>query len=144
MFKVRVECVLDKSVEDVFAAITDHENYKLFPGVNDSTLVEEGDNEKNGEGALRIIVAGPFEFTERITRFEKPSRMNYHIENSSPIPMRHEKGEITMEPIKGKTRVLWLSEGHMNVPIVGRVLDKVIQYKLSRAFRAMLNHIEVS
>jgi len=144
MFRIRVECVIDKSVEEVFDAITDHANYKQFPGINDSTLVEEGKREKNGEGALRVIVAGPFTFTERITRFERPSNMNYHIEATSPIPMRHEKGEITMEPIDGKTKVLWLSEGHMNVPMVGSVLDKVIEFKISRAFRAILNHIEAN
>ncbi len=68
MFHIRVECVLHKSVEEVFEAITDHTNYKRFPGINDSKLVEEG--------------------------------------------------EITMEPLNDKTRVLWLSEGHMNVPLV--------------------------
>ena len=60
------------------------------------------------------------------------------------LQMRHEKGEVTMEAVDGKTKVLWLSEGHMTVPIVGSVLDKVIQYKLSSAFRAMLKHIEAS
>ncbi len=144
MFKIRVECILDKSVDDVFKSITDHANYKQFPGINDSSLIEEGKHDKNGEGALREIVAGPFKFIERITRYESPSVMNYLIEETSPIPMRHDKGEVTMEAVDGKTKVLWVSEGHMNVPIVGSVLDKVVEFKISRAFKAMLSHIETN
>ena len=142
MFRISVERVLDKSVEEVFDAITDHANYKKFPGINDSILLEEGKQEKNGEGALRKIVSGPFKFTERITRFDKPTNMNYHIEAMSPIPVRHDKGEITIQPIDDKTKVVWVSEGHMNVPIIGSILDKVVESKLSKAFGAMLKYIE--
>lgn len=142
MFKIRVERLLDKNIEQVFEAITDHENYKKFPGVSDSKLLEEGKNHKNGEGALREIIAGPFKFIERITCYEKPQKMNYLIQNTSPIPMKHEKGEVTMESVEGKTLVLWVSEGHMKVPLVGGLIDKAVEYKISRAFRAMLDYID--
>lgn len=142
MFRIRVERVLDKNVEEVFDAITDHANYKRFPGISDSVLLEEGKEEKNGEGALRKIVSGSFKFTERITRFEKTTNMNYHIEAMSPIPVRHDKGEITIQSVDGKTKVLWVSEGHMNVPIIGSILDKIVESKLSKAFGAILKYIE--
>ena len=57
MIKIRVEYVLDKNVEDVFDAITDHENYKRFPGFDSSQLLETGKTEKNGKGALRLLVS---------------------------------------------------------------------------------------
>ena len=60
----------------------------------------------------------------------------------SPIPVRHDKGEITIQPIDDKTKVVWVSEGHMNVPIIGSILDKVVESKLSKAFGAMLKYIE--
>ena len=142
MFKVKIDCVLNKNIEVVFDAITDHGNYKQFPGIDKSKLLEEGKNEKNGQGALRIINAGMFEFRERITCFERASKMYYHIEETNPIPMRHDKGEITLEKMGEKTRVLWLSEGHMKVPIIGGALDKLVEFQVTRAFRAILNHIE--
>lgn len=141
MFQIRVNCVLDKNADKVFEAITDHANYSKFPGIDKSILVEEGMNEKNGEGALRVIGAGQFEFRERITYYKKSSKMVYHIEEANPIPMSHDKGEITLEPINDKTRVLWLSEGHMNVPMLGSVLDKLVEFQVSRVFRTILNHI---
>ncbi|MEM9090095.1 MAG: SRPBCC family protein [Cyanobacteria bacterium P01_F01_bin.53] len=144
MFKIRVNCVIDKSAEKVFEAITDHANYNKFPGIDKSVLVEEGTTVKNGEGALRVISAGIFEFRERIISYEKSSKMAYHIEETNPIPMRHDKGEIRLEPVADKTRVLWLSEGHMNVPLLGSVLDKLVEFQASRVFRIILNHIEES
>lgn len=144
MFKIRVNCVVDKSAEKVFESITDHENYNKFPGIDKSVLVEEGTTVKNGEGALRVIGAGIFEFRERIISYEKSSKMVYHIEETNPIPICHDKGEIMLEPIDDKTRVLWLSEGHMNVPLLGPVLDKLVEFQVSRAFRNILKHIEES
>lgn len=144
MFRIKVECVLDKKINAVFDAITDHANYKLFPGIDDSILVEEGSTEKNGEGALRIISAKPFKLTERITHFEKPFCMKYHIEATSPISMRHDKGEITLQASEDKTKVVWISEGHMQVPILGSILDKAIEFKIAKSFRAILKHIEAN
>jgi uncharacterized protein YndB with AHSA1/START domain len=143
MFKIRVECVLDKRVEAVFDAIAAHANYKQFPGIDGSTLLAAGQHEKNGEGARREIVAGSFKFIERITRYERPSAMGYVIEHASPLPLRHDLGEITMHPVGNKTQVLWVSEGHIRIPIIGVLLDRVIEYQISKVFKAILQHIEV-
>lgn len=70
MFRIHVERVLGKDIDTVFEAISDHARYVRFPGVSKSLLIEEGRDEKNGTGALRIIGAGRLELTERITRFE--------------------------------------------------------------------------
>jgi hypothetical protein len=74
LINIRVEYVLDKKVEDVFTAISDHENYYRFPGFTDSLLLEPGHSEKNGRGALRLLKAGRASFKERITYFESPVR----------------------------------------------------------------------
>lgn len=142
MFRIRVECVLEKPVEVIFAILSDHENYRQFPGINASRLLEVGTLEKNGQGALREIVAGQFRFVERITHFDRPWGMHYRIEALSPIPMHHLRGEITLESVDGKTRVLWVSEGHMTVPVLGLFLDKIVEYQISRAFLAILKQAE--
>ncbi len=95
MVKIRVEYMLDKPIDVVFDAITDHANYKRFAGFTDSKLLEPGHDEPNGVGALRLLVAGRMRFQERITRFERPTRMHYRIEELSPLPLRH--GRINSE-----------------------------------------------
>ncbi|HKK54726.1 SRPBCC family protein [Marinobacter sp.] len=143
MFHIYVERMIGKDIETVFEALSDHASYDQFAGVDRSVLVEEGDAERNGEGALRIIGAGPLQLHERITDFERPVRMHYRIEKSSPFPLDHRRGEITLQRSgKGKTRVVWISSGHIKLPLAGHVLDRLAQKQFSKAFDAVLQAID--
>lgn len=143
MLKIRVEHIIDKPVDDVFNAISDHENYKVFPAFNESKLIEVGATEKNGLGALRQLSSGRVTFRERITGFERPNKMNYNVEALSPaVPMRQEKGEITLTSFNGKTKVIWISEAHIDVPILGFLLEKIFQRRVGAAFLGILKHID--
>ncbi len=142
MFRIHVERILSRDIDTVFEALSDHARYDRFPGVGKSLLVEEGKDEKNGSGALRIIGAGRLELHERITRFERPGRMHYHIEKSSPFSVKHTKGEIVLEPEGEGTRVTWISEGYVQVPLLGRVMDRLAERSFSRAFSSLLKAIE--
>lgn len=144
MFKVKVERVINKPIEEVFEAISDHANYQRFPGVSYSALLEEGTDERNGKGALRRIHGGPVKFDERITEFERPTKMAYLIEHSSPVNMRHDRGEITLTAQGDKTHVLWESEGHLEVPILGNWLDKKFEKKGGQSFGAILKSIDAA
>lgn len=142
MIDIRVEKLLSKPIDQVFEAITDHANYKDFPPIDGSTLKVHGHKTKNGKGALREIVSKPFTLIERITDYEKPSKMFYKIEKTTPVNMRHDKGEITLEDVAGKTKVVWVSQGKIEIPLLGLVLDKAIQFNASRAFNKILEHID--
>ena len=122
--------------------IRDHEGYTRFLGISDAQLLEEGSEEKNGKGALRKLTGGKGFFVERITRFEPPTRMDYHVESTKPLPIRHDRGEITLSPEGNGTRVVWISEGHATVPVLGTLFfDRMIEKQGSAAFGAMLEHI---
>ena len=142
MFRIHVERVLGMDIDTVFEAIADHARYDRFPGVSKSLLLEEGKDEKNGTGALRVIGAGKLELTERITRFERPNRMDYRIEKSSPFRVQHTKGEIVLKPEDEQTRVIWISEGSVKVPLLGRMMDRMAERSFSKAFSSLLKAIE--
>jgi uncharacterized protein YndB with AHSA1/START domain len=142
MVKIRVEYTLDKPIDEVFDALTDHANYTRFVGFSDSELLEAGHDEPNGEGALRLLVAGRMTFKERITRFERPRRMDYRIEELSPLPLRHDRGEITLTPVDDTTSVVWISEGRLTIPLIGSLLSKPISRRTEQAFLGILKQIE--
>ncbi|MEC7816036.1 MAG: SRPBCC family protein [Pseudomonadota bacterium] len=142
MFRIHVERVVGKDIDTVFEAIADHARYDRFPGVGKSVLLEEGKDEKNGAGALRVIGAGRLELTERITRFERPNRMDYRIEKSSPFRVQHTRGEIVLKPEGEQTRVIWISEGAVKVPLLGKVMDRMAERSFSKAFSSLLKVIE--
>lgn len=143
MFSIKVERLINKPIYDVFYAITDHANYKLFRGIDDSSLIKEGAEHKNGLGAVREIKAGGAVLHEEIVAYEPPFKMGYKIIHSKPLPYDHQLGEVTLIETDGKTLVTWRSEGHITVPILGTLLfDKQITKHGSRAFGSILKAID--
>jgi hypothetical protein len=105
-------------------------------------VLEPGGAEPNGEGALRYIHAGGIHFYERITAFERPYRMSYLIERARPLPIRHDRGDITLTPEGDATRVVWESEGHIDVPGIGNLLDKLAEPRAGKSFARLLACME--
>lgn len=144
MYRVRVERLVNKPIESVFDTITDHANYTQFPGVKASVLKEQGNEEPNGKGALRYIDAGKMQLSERIVGFDRPNFMAYHIEASEPFFIDLVKGEVTLTQEGDATRVVWISEGYIKVPLIGWVMEKMFEKQFARAFGSILKTIDVA
>ena len=145
MFKIKVERIIKKPINEVFEVLSDHANYGLFKAVGTAKLLTEGDEERNGVGALRTVQTGAFKVWERITAFERPIHMQYHIEKARPIKMQHDKGIINLKDLgDGSTQVAWVSEGRllMPLPLIGRLLDRKMQKQGTIAFHSILKSIE--
>ncbi len=143
MFNIRIERVLNKPIADVFDAFADHANYARFRGIKASRLVEDGESEKNGQGALRFLDLGSVQFEERITQFMWPTRLGYLIEKSSPLPFKHEIGEISLTEDGDKTHVVWVSRGRITVPLLGRFyFDGMFERQGVKGFTSLLKQIE--
>ena len=142
MFDIYVERVIDKDINTVFEILADHEGSSQFRGVEDAKLLEPGTLERNGVGALRQIDLGAVKFVERITCFERPHRLDYMIEDSNPLPIKHEQGTINLHEDNGATKVIWISKGTINIPILGAlVMDKLFERKGNRAFGSLLKQL---
>lgn len=142
MFRIHVERVIPKDIDTVFELITDHAGYDRFPVVEKSTLLEPGVAEPNGAGAFRYIHAGGIHFYERITAFERPRLMGYRITRSRPFPIRHDLGEITLTAEGAGTKVVWRSEGHITIPLLGGLMDRVAEARATKSFTRLLECIE--
>lgn len=143
MFSIHVERTIDKPIEVVFAALSDHANYSQFKGVDKSTLIVEGKEDKNGLGAVREIIAGGANLHEEIVAYEPPYKLGYKIIKSKPLPYNHELGEVTLKEQGGKTHVTWRSVGHISIFLLGSLyFDKQVQNVGSRAFGSILKHVE--
>jgi len=143
MFNIRVERVVKKHISDVFEMLVAHEDYGQLPGIKSARLLESGREERNGEGALREVDLGVLVFQERITHFERPYQIDYRIESSKPLPVRHELGEIKLSEEGEFTRVVWASKGHIRVPLLGHLLfDKLFNKQGAAGFHSVLKSIE--
>lgn len=143
MFNIKVERIVKVPIDDVFEAISDHASYAKFPSVGKAELIHEGSNELNGAGALRTVESGKFKVWERITAFERPVHMQYHIEQSQPLKINHTKGIIDLKDLgDNTTQVTWISQGNIKLPLVGRLLDKLMKKQGTAVFHSMLKSIE--
>lgn len=143
MFKIKVERIVKRPIEEVFEALSDHASYELFKSVGTAKLLTKGDEERNGVGALRTVQTGAFKVWERITAFERPTHMQYAIEKSRPIKIKHYKGSIDLKDLgDGSTQVTWISKGQIAVPFIGWVLDRKMQKQGTKVFNSMLKSIE--
>ncbi|WP_440454059.1 SRPBCC family protein [Psychrobacter sp. ASPA161_9] len=143
MFKIKVERIVKKPIDEVFEALSDHASYALFKSVGVAKLLTEGDEERNGTGALRTVQTGAFKVWERITAFERPIHMQYQIEEAKPIKMEHYKGIIDLKDLgDGTTHVTWVSEGRLVVPLIGGLFDRKMQKQGMIVFNSMLKSLE--
>lgn len=142
MFDIKVTRVVKKDINTVFDMLANHAQYKKFPGVSGSKLLEKGKTEENGLGALRMIDTGSVVLHERIVKFERPNKLGYLIEYSKPLPFAHDLGEIVLSEHEEGTLVEWSSKGRINIPFIGGMFDRRFQNMGGRSFAAILKSIE--
>lgn len=143
MFGINVNLSLNVPIDYLFEAISEHGAYTRFKAVRYAAVVEPGNTEHNGLGALREIHVGPLQFMERITVFERPNRMDYHIEASKPVSMQHDVGSIMLTSLSNsQTQVIRQSQGHIKIPLLGWLIDKKFTIDGSKGFTSILKQIE--
>jgi uncharacterized protein YndB with AHSA1/START domain len=135
---IRVERRLDAPPEAVFEVLADHARYNRFDGIRRAELVEPGDPDPNGLGAVRWLWLGPLRFEEEITAFDPPRRLDYLIRQVKGLPFRHEGGNIRLEPDGPGTNAVWTSSFEIPVPVVGGAMDRVFKSQLERGFARVL------
>ena len=135
---IRVERRLDAPPEAVFEIVADHARYDRFDGIRRSELVEAGDPDPNGLGAVRWIWLGPLRFEEEVTAFDPPRRFDYLIRHVKTLPFRHEGGSIRLEPDGPGTNAVWTSSFEIPIPVVGGAMDRIFKRQLERGFARVL------
>jgi uncharacterized protein YndB with AHSA1/START domain len=137
---ITAERTIRAPIGEVFDILTDHANYKDFPGIRDSELVREGDTDRDGVGALRPVFFGPIRFEEEITAYERPARMDYLIVGIN-VPFEHRGGSMRFEDTGDGTRVVWTSTFRMPLPVVGGLAGAVAAPAARSGFARVLRHV---
>ena len=154
MFNIQVERIIAKPIQKVFDILSEHAEYKRFSGIDESSLITEGLTHKNGVGAVREVVANGNTLHEEIVKYQAPIQIapdtqktaiiGYQIIYSTPLPYKHQMGEIQLREIgANSTQAKWVSRGTITTPIIGKLFfDRKIQTNGSRAFGSILKYID--
>jgi hypothetical protein len=139
MQKVHVSQVYDCDLELVFKTISNHELFLSGGGLR-CVLLEEGKNQRNGDGAVRKVISKKLTFIESIFEFEENLRYSYLIQSTEPsYPLKHKKGWLDFTFKDGKTRVDWHSHFQITVPIVGGIIGWFVGKQLAKVFQTRLD-----
>ena len=141
MRTVRASREIPAPAKQVFELLSDHANYDRFRGIRRSKLLREGESDRNGIGALRMVMIGPLHFEEEITGYEPPTALDYLIVKIN-VPFQHEGGHIRLFEKDGGTRAEWTSDFRVPVPVAGRALEPLVQRALAWGFGRVLEDVE--
>jgi len=151
MATANVVHTINAPIEQVFSVISDHANYQELSGVSHSALIAPGESDRNGVGAIRDLTASGARFTEEITHFEPPYRMDYHViecyfsisDNALLLrfPIIHREGRIDIRETNGGTEITWVSRFGADLPF-GNQVAKLMRPSVEKAFQKILVGIE--
>lgn len=139
MQTVVVTKTINAPIEHVFETFTDHERLAGLPMVVSAKVVVPGKTEKNGLGAVRVVNGGVLKLREEITRFERPTLMEYRILETSPIRSEHELGRVELTEVPGGTKVVWTTV--FTAKLMGGRTDKAFALAFRTIFTMTLNKV---
>jgi uncharacterized protein YndB with AHSA1/START domain len=99
----RHEVIADAPAEAVWEVLTDYAGYASWSMLPTSTVVRPGD--ADGVGAARFFGGGRIGATEEVVDVEPGRRLVYRIVGG--VPVASYRGEVILEPVDGRTRIVW-------------------------------------
>jgi uncharacterized protein YndB with AHSA1/START domain len=129
-------------IDRVWAALTDYEGYVRFPKVQSARVLEQGKDHPAGIGTLRELRIDGLTFKERIVEFDAPYRLAYKIEESKPLPLKHEIGRMVLSEQGGATHLEWSTTFAVGIPVIGGPLTHVARYMMRRTFQEILEWVK--
>ncbi len=138
--KIHVNALFNAPIDEVFESISDHPQF-LSGGGLQCQLLQTGDTETNGKGAVRMISSPKIQFEEKITAFNAPKHYAYLITSTQPhVPIKHIKGWLDFVSVGEQTQVDWHSHFEVSTFLVGPVIGWVMKRQLSKVFHKRLTH----
>jgi hypothetical protein len=152
---IDVSIEINSSIDDVFERMSDHGAYGRFPNVMAASLIQLGENEKNGKGAIRDVTLKafcflPIKFIEEIPVYQKPYVFEYKANSARydfglftvDMGIIHHLGRISLSEENGKTTVQWVSKFEMTWPLVKNITSMVLKLEGTRLFMKILKYVK--
>jgi uncharacterized protein YndB with AHSA1/START domain len=138
MPNVHVKVHINAPIEQVFDAISDHEQFLRADDGTATTLLRAGATERTGLGCLREVKVGRrARYLEEITAWQRPAYFEYTIRKAS-MPIRHEVSRLTFTAAAGGTDVEWTSRFAIPIPVIGGFLGAKAEKLYCKAFTSLL------
>ena len=96
-------------IEAVWAVVSDHAGWSTWTSLPRSVLRREGDDDRDGVGAVREFPVGGWTTVEEVTAFQPPDLLAYRLVTGLPGVRRYE-ATVRLAPHGSGTRIEWSGE----------------------------------
>ncbi|TPG36460.1 SRPBCC family protein [Mycolicibacterium hodleri] len=128
----RVERMVSAPPASIYNLLADVPNWKDWASmVNHSELVQHGDPDPLGAGAVRRMGGIKFILVdEEILEASPPHYQRYTATRG--LPVRDYRGEVRLDPVDGGTHLVWTGAFEPLVPGTGWLLAAFLRVSISR------------
>jgi len=123
--------------EVLFALIADPATWPGWAGFESGGLERPGPDTPFGVGAIRRMRRGRTTGREEVVRYDEPSHFSYEL--LSGLPVKDYRGDVTLEPVDGGTRVTWHSTFQPKVPLTGWIWRRGLQRFVGEIVAALVS-----
>jgi uncharacterized protein YndB with AHSA1/START domain/catechol 2,3-dioxygenase-like lactoylglutathione lyase family enzyme len=128
-------------LEQVWQALNEHNDMGRWIGFPEVRRTRDGSPEVNGCGAERLMKGPPGTVVEQITGVESGRVIRYRVIEGSPFNFHN--GEIRLQAAGDETRVDWSIRFRSKLPLLGGVLQPMMQKMLDKMLqRGLKPHVE--
>jgi len=124
-------------IERVWEGLSNHEGLIRFSDVTYARLLQEGQGNRNGLGAVREVHFHGVKFVEDIVAFEPPRLLEYKVKKCS-MPIEHDIGRVELIARGEGTEVHYLTRFRVKVPVIGGWLGRRAALQFRNAFWDLL------
>jgi uncharacterized protein YndB with AHSA1/START domain len=126
---VEAETVIGAPPERVWALVSDARRYPEWGPWREGHYQRPGDETERGPGAVQVLISSRRVYGRRGTSVERivaaePSRyLAYEVIGG--LPVRNYRGEVTLTPVDGGTRVRWSAD--WDNTMAGRLVHRTLR-----------------
>jgi uncharacterized protein YndB with AHSA1/START domain len=133
---VEVTAVAAAPPAAIFEQIADPATWPRWSHFESGELERPGTTTPFGVGAIRRMKAGRTTGREEVVAYDEPNRFAYAL--LSGLPLRDYRGEVTLVPVDGGTRITWRSTFRPKLPLTGRIWHRGIAKFLGQIVDALV------
>ena len=115
----------------VWALLADGATWPEWSPLGSFELIEPGDGEPEGLGAVRLFTTGRIKSRERVVERSPGEVFSYVLE--AGLPLRDYTAVVTLAPAEGGTSIRWRSTFHAKVPGTGWLYRRQLGAFIGRA-----------
>ncbi len=119
----------------VYALLADGSTWPSWSPLGSFELLEPGDAQPEGLGAVRLFTTGRHKSRERVVQREPGRAFSYVLE--AGLPLRDYRAAVTLTPGDGGTRIAWRSTFRPKVPGTGWIYRRALGTFIGRTVEGL-------